>query len=77
MVPNELNDAFRGVLTMVWTMLRGAHHLFVVGTVATVMTARIYKCYAVSTAPPSSATLASLRSAPIVLHCLYYGLIVY
>ena len=47
MVPNESNDAFLGVLTMVWTMLNGVHHLFVVGTVRTVHSAGVWNCYAV------------------------------
>jgi hypothetical protein len=62
---------------MVSTMLDGVYHLFVVGTVRTVHMPRVCEHDAVLTAVPSSATLASLRSAPIVFHCLYYGLSVY
>ena len=53
-------------------MLDGGHHLFVVGTVGTVRQRLVCEHDAVSTAVPSSATLASLCSAPILLHCLYY-----
>ena len=62
---------------MVQTILRGAYHPVVREYCEHRGDSRIWNRYAVSTALPSSATLASLRSAPIVLHCLYCCLIVY
>ena len=41
------------------------------GTVWTVGRGLVYKCYAVLAVLISCATLASLRSAPILFHCLY------
>ena len=41
-------------------------------TVSTVTQRLVYKCYAVPTAVPLCATLARLRSASRLLHCLYY-----
>ena len=72
MVPHEPKGRFRGVLTMVWTMLRGVYHPVVRGTVSTVATARVWNQYAVLTAVLSCTTGDRLCSTCIRCPLVYY-----
>jgi hypothetical protein len=71
MRPHEPKGLFRGCARVAATS-DGPQPPDPVGTVATVAQRLVCNRYAVSTALPFSATMASLRSAPIVFHGLYY-----